>query len=454
MKSSVSFSVSASKSKSSLSDSSKEMLEAALNNLHKIAGDKKKEKESSQSAEQAAKEAKVDSEVKDLRAGAASRPRFLNPPLGEQKTKTPRPARPQQPQSSARPQGSGRPSRPAGFGRPSSPSRPQNPSRPSRPQSSGRSSTRGEIEEESEEVATTARGVSIRTKRPRPLFNRGGRPPTRPSGSGPKSERLEIQSASSERPIRTERPKSPQSPRPVFTPKRPESKPQPAVLPPIQLKSKDPNTDTDEQQVNVEPLTEEEKARKTSERNNLLNLLSKNRKTGRPGGSRSSSRPQPPTASQPQPQSENKKEMSPLESLFQIITSSSSSSSSSTSSSSSSSSPSLSQKGVRVTSHGRKQGKKKKGSKRPAAPSPTEDPELRGLSPQERLVKKVQETLVVQDGPSLQARDRPRGVRKKVILRKEKPREGRRLGEGSKIKTRKIRVRRPEEEPPLFPIVY
>ena len=458
MKSSVSFSVSASKSKSSLSDSSKEMLEAALNNLHKIAGDKKKEKESSQSAEQAAKEAKVDSEVKDLRGGAASRPRLLNPSLGEQKTETPRPARPQQPQSSARPQGSGRPSRPGGFGRPSRPSRPQNPSRPSRPQSSGRSSTRGEIEEESEEVATTARSVSIRTKRPRPLFNRGGRPPTRPSSSGPKSERLEIQSASSERPIRTERPKRPQRPRPVFTPKRPESKPQPAVLPPIQLKSKDPSSNTDEQQANVEPLTEEEKARKTSERNNLLNLLSKNRKTGRPGGSRSSSRPQPPTPNQPQPQSENKKEMSPLESLFQIITSSSSSSSSSsTSSSSSSSSPSsLSQKGVRVTSHGRKQGKKKKGSKRPpSAPSPTEDPELRGLSPQERLVKKVQETLVVQDGPSLQARDRPRGVRKKVILRKEKPREGRRLGaEGSKIKTRKIRVRRPEEEPPLFPIVY
>ena len=76
-------------------------------------------------------------------------------------------------------------------------------------------------------------------------------------------------------------------------------------------------------------------------------------------------------------------------------------------------------------------------------------------------MKKVQETLGTgQEGASLQARDRPRGVRKKVILRKEKadrelPREGRRLGkEGSKIKTRKIRVRRPEEEPPLFPIVY
>ena len=74
-------------------------------------------------------------------------------------------------------------------------------------------------------------------------------------------------------------------------------------------------------------------------------------------------------------------------------------------------------------------------------------------------MKKVQETLVVQEGHSLRAQDRPRGVRKKVILRKEKeesdlPREGRRLGGGAKIKTRKIRVRRPEEEEPRFPIVY
>merc|ERR1712032_115616 len=188
-KSSVSFSVSA--SKSSLSDSSKEMLQAALNNLHKIAGDKKKEKEASQSAGPATKtEAKVDSsEVVDLRAGAPpSRPRFLNPTsLGEKKTGTPRPSRPQKSQSSARPQrpqGSGRPSRPQGFGRPS---RPQSPSRPSRPESSGRSSTRGQVpprpqnsETEVEEVATTPRTISVRTKQPRPSFNRG-RPPTRPA---------------------------------------------------------------------------------------------------------------------------------------------------------------------------------------------------------------------------------------------------------------------------------
>merc|ERR1719234_1617975 len=183
------------------------MLQAALNNLHKIAGDQKKEKEASQS------EAKVDSsEVVDLRAGAPpSRPRFLNPTsLGEKKT--PRPSRPQQPQSSSRPQrpqGSGRPSRPQGFGRPS---RPQSPSRPPRPESSA----------EVEEVATTARAISVRAKRPRPSFNRG-RPPTRPSSSGPKSERLEIESTSSERPERTERPKRPQRPRPVFTAKRPEA---------------------------------------------------------------------------------------------------------------------------------------------------------------------------------------------------------------------------------------
>merc|ERR1711990_747449 len=256
-KSSVSFSVST--SKSSLSDSSKEMLQAALNNLHKIAGDKKKEKEASQSAGPATRtEAKVESssEVKDLRAGAPpSRPRFLNPTsLGEKKTETPRPSRPQQPQSSARPQrpqGSGRPSRPQGFGRPS---RPQSPSRPPRPESSGRPSTRGQVpprpqhtEIEEDEVATTARVISVRTKRPRPSFNRG-RPPTRPSSSGPKSERLEIESPSSERPERTERPKGPQRPRPVFTP---DPKPQSAILPPIQLKSEDPGASLEEQLANV-----------------------------------------------------------------------------------------------------------------------------------------------------------------------------------------------------------
>jgi len=73
-------------------------------------------------------------------------------------------------------------------------------------------------------------------------------------------------------------------------------------------------------------------------------------------------------------------------------------------------------------------------------------------------VKKVKETLVV---PPLAPQDRPRGVRKKVILRKEKPegqlpREGRRLGRsgGSTIKSKKIRIRKPEEESPAFPIVY
>merc|ERR1712243_224321 len=121
-------------------------------------------------------------------------------------------------------------------------------------------------------------------------------------------------------------------------------------------------------------------------------------------------------------------EMSALENLFQIITSSTSSTSSSSSSSSSSGG------GVRETSHGRSNGGKRGSS----SPSPTEDPELQALSPQERLVKKVQETLVSKGSSS---GDRSRGVRKKVILRKEKsdgkiPRHGRRLGEGSKIKTK------------------
>ena len=136
--------------------------------------------------------------------------------------------------------------------------------------------------------------------------------------------------------------------------------------------------------------------------------------------------------------------MSPQENLFKIVTTKKVTSSSSVSSSSSSS-----ESGVRVKPHGRKQSKRK-GQRRPQ-PSPTEDLELHSLSPQERLVKKVQETLVGQE--------RPRGVRKKVILRKEKthrgvPRQGRRLGGPSQIKTRKIRVRRPEEERPSFPIVY
>jgi len=253
----------------------------------------------------------------------------------------------------------------------------------------------------------------------------------------------------SQRPPRPNRPSRPDRP------KRPDARnSHPEVLPPIQLKPKDPSgkkvtAEAEEELPNVEPLTEEEKAVQKSQRNDLLNLLSKNRKTNRPGGASSrptaSSRPVGPSQSQ-----DPKKESSALENLFSIITTSSSSSSSTSSSSSSSGG------GVRVRPHGRKQSKKKKG--RPSnSPSPTEDPELQSLSPQERLVKKVKETLVV---PPLAPQDRPRGVRKKVILRKEKPegqlpREGRRLGGGgSKIKTKKIRIRRPEEEAPAFPIVY
>ena len=236
----------------------------------------------------------------------------------------------------------------------------------------------------------------------------------------------------------------PSRPRQVFTPKRPQrpqrpntSTSQPSILPPIQLKAKDQEGEVELPA--VEPLSEEEKAVQKSQRNDLLNLLSKNRKGGRGGGGRSS-RPAPDTTQRSV--KENTREVSPLENLFKIVTTKKVTSSSSVSSSSSES-------GLRVRPHGRKQSKRK-GQARPP-PSPTEEPELHSLSPQEWLVKKVQETLVGQE--------RPRGVRKKVILRKEKtdrgvPRQGRRLGGPSQIKTRKIRVRRPKEEGPSFPIVY
>merc|ERR1712128_98869 len=115
---------------------------------------------------------------------------------------------------------------------------------------------------------------------------------------------------------------------------------------------------------------------------------------------------------------------------------------------------------VRIRPHEKKQGKRKK-STRPsnATPTPTEDPSLQNLTPQERLVKKVQETL--RSGDNKEAdRARPKSRRKKVIFRKKKtdddqlPRSGRTLGsEGTQIKTVKVRVRRIVEPQP-FPIVY
>ena len=96
----------------------------------------------------------------------------------------------------------------------------------------------------------------------------------------------------------------------------------------------------------------------------------------------------------------------------------------------------------------------------------TESPDLQRLTPQQRLVKKVQETLRNENrNPEEEARDiiRQTNPRKKVIFRKRKdgevrqaelPREGRKFQPGSsQIKSVKVRVRRIEEIPP-FPIVY
>ena len=102
-----------------------------------------------------------------------------------------------------------------------------------------------------------------------------------------------------------------------------------------------------------------------------------------------------------------------------------------------------------------------KKSVRPAETSP----QLHSLSPQERLVKKVQETLINDNSKSEkeELRDirRPDSSRKKVILRKrvidednKLPRIGRTYNpDKSQIKSVKVRVRRIEELP-AFPIVY
>ena len=179
--------------------------------------------------------------------------------------------------------------------------------------------------------------------------------------------------------------------------------------------------------------------------------------------------------------------MSPLENLFNIIqknkektsddtksivrVSSSSSSSvsrsssesrtSSTSSSSSrSSSSSPSSRPSRFGSHGKKKKIKKTTSTSGGSAS---EPELQQLSPQERLVKKVKETLRTES--SQRGDSQEPSNRKKVIIRKEidneedsnrlsKSRISRQFRPGrSQIKSVKVRVRRIDEIPP-HPVVY
>merc|ERR1711892_1149556 len=222
----------------------------------------------------------------------------------------------------------------------------------------------------------------------------------------------------------------------------------------------------------VLPLNDEERKNQKNQRNSLLKQLSKNRGEQRQTGTRNSRPPQSaqrPETAKPK-KSEKKTDMSALENLFSIISSNQNNDKDSTktvikvtsSSSSSSSSRESSVPNVRIRPHGKKQGKRKK-STRPsnATPTPTEDPSLQNLTPQERLVKKVQETLRSGDNENEDADlVRPKSNRKKVIFRKKKtdndqlPRSGRKLGsEGTQIKTVKVRVRRIVEPLP-FPIVY
>jgi len=273
-----------------------------------------------------------------------------------------------------------------------------------------------------------------------------------PSSQRPGAQRAVPPRPNSERP-RSSRPGS----------QRPQSKRPGSVRPSIKVPSQ---RNEEEIAKVVLPLNDEERKSQTNQRNSLLKQLVKNRGDQRQGGTRKN-RPQQPTQ-RPQKQEtkrpKKKSDTSALENLFSIISSNDDSKTvvkvTSSSSSSSSSGPN-----VRIRPHGKKHGKRKK-SNRPsnATPTPTEDPSLQNLTPQERLVKKVKETLrsgeSVTDDADLV---RPKSNRKKVIFRKKKtgndqlPRSGRKLGPDSgspiPIKTVKVRVRRIVEPLP-FPIVY
>jgi len=240
---------------------------------------------------------------------------------------------------------------------------------------------------------------------------------------------------------------------------RPQSK-RPNSQRPIQSSS---SKQEDEKAKAVLPLNDEERKNKKNQRNSLLKQLSKNRGDQRQTGIRHSKPKQIPTTNRPQKQN-RKTGSSALENLFSIINSGNNDASqtvvkvtsSSSTSSSSSSSRKSSEPNVRIRPHGKKQGKRKISG----TPSPTEDPSLQNLTPQERLVKKVQETL--RSGESEETgHTRPKSTRrKKVIFRKKKtdakdfPRSGTALGsDGTQIKTVKVRVRRIVEPEP-FPIVY
>merc|ERR1712025_852575 len=155
------------------------------------------------------------------------------------------------------------------------------------------------------------------------------------------------------------------------------------------------------------------------------------------------------------------KKMNPLENLFNIINSGSAKDKKENQqtvvkvTSSSSSSSSNHPEGKK---HIRKQGRKKKKGIRPRpgkGPLPTANPKFEDLSPQERLLQKVKETLnkkgksavngnVIPFAPKEADIQQPKHSRKIRIRNGERPREGRNIEE-SKLKTFKVRVRRVEE---------
>ena len=242
-------------------------------------------------------------------------------------------------------------------------------------------------------------------------------------------------------------------------------------------------TDSDESEVvrekipeDLTPLSKVERQSKKNQRNTLFKQIIRNRDQNsqsrlRQNASRAHSRSRPhlpPRALSPTDQKESvsvhsiPKENSALQNLFSIIASgknkteeelsktvvrvtSSSSRSGVTSSSSTSSS---SRPAVLVRPLGRRTSKMKAVG---ARVSPTANPDLRSLTPQQRLVKKVQDTLRKDGDDDIL---RPRSPRKKVIFRKKTPRHASQLGGGRKrpqMKSVKVRVRR---IPEIFPKVY
>merc|ERR1712029_539517 len=203
--------------------------------------------------------------------------------------------------------------------------------------------------------------------------------------------------------------------------------------------------------VTIPPLSDNERKAKKQERNKLFKQLLKNRNEETTTQATVSVVTPIAIVTPTNSRNQKQKDMSPLENLFNIIQTNKAAPKSAVRVTSSSSRCSSSSTGGR-----RKKVKKSINRK-------TDSSQLHELSPQERLVKKVQETLRNENKEKEEAKDivRQSSQRKKVIFRKRKdeevtklPRTGRHFRPGSsQIKSVKVRVRRIDEIPP-FPIVY